>query len=90
MREKFYRVCIMQIDYALILSAGKGTRMGEVGKLLPKPLWPIFHKTLLELQVEYCLELGIKKIFINTHYLAESIRNFLFEKKMAGYGDRTF
>lgn len=77
MKEKFYRVCIMQIDYALILSAGMGTRMGEIGKKLPKPLWPIFSKTLLELQVDFCLEIGIKKIFINTHFLSEEIKLFI-------------
>ena len=83
MKEKFWRVCIMQIDYALILSAGKGTRMGEIGKFLPKPMWPIFNKTLLELQLKYCQELGVKKIFINTHYLAECIRSFILNNKLS-------
>lgn len=63
----------MKINYGYILSAGKGTRMGEVGKQLPKPLWPIFSKRLLDLQVEYCRELGIDNIYINIHYLADEI-----------------
>jgi mannose-1-phosphate guanylyltransferase len=67
----------MQIDYALILSAGLGTRMGEIGKQLPKVLWPVFFKTLLELQIDYCKDLGIKKIFINTHFLHDDIVEFL-------------
>ena len=72
----------MQIDYALILSAGLGTRMGEIGKKLPKALWPIFYKSLLELQVDYCHDLGIKRIFINTHFLSEEIEKFvLLDKK---------
>ncbi len=58
----------MQIDYAYILAAGKGTRMGEIGKVLPKPLWPVFEKSLLELQVDWCLSLGIKTIYINSHF----------------------
>ena len=58
-KEKSYRVYIMQIDYALILSAGLGTRMGEIGKILPKVLWPIYFKSLLELQIRYCQSLGI-------------------------------
>jgi NDP-sugar pyrophosphorylase family protein len=67
----------MQIDYALILCAGLGTRMGDIGKKLPKALWPIFSKSLLELQVDYCHDLGIKKIFINTHFLSEEIEKYL-------------
>lgn len=67
----------MQIDYALILSAGLGTRMGEIGKKLPKALWPVFYKSLLELQVDYCHDLGIDRIFINTHFLSEEIENYL-------------
>lgn len=69
----------MQIDYALILSAGLGTRMGEIGKKLPKVLWPVYFKTLLELQIRYCEDLGLKKIYINTHYLHEEIYNYLKE-----------
>ena len=69
----------MQIDYCLILSAGFGTRMGEIGKSLPKVLWPVFEKSLLELQVEYVKTLGIPKIFINLHHqkelILESVRN---------------
>jgi mannose-1-phosphate guanylyltransferase len=64
----------MQVDYALILSAGLGTRMGELGKVLPKVLWPVFSKSLLQLQIDYCQDLGIKNIYINVHYLAEDIK----------------
>jgi mannose-1-phosphate guanylyltransferase len=71
----------MQIDYALILSAGLGTRMGEIGKKLPKALWPVFYKSLLELQIDYCNDLGIKKIFINIHFLADEIKNYLKSDK---------
>lgn len=65
----------MQLDFAYILAAGKGTRMGEIGKRIPKPIWPIFEKSLLELQVAWCVELGLKKIYINAHYLADVLKN---------------
>jgi NDP-sugar pyrophosphorylase family protein len=67
----------MQIDYALILGAGLGTRMGEIGKIVPKILWPIYFKTMLELQVRYCEDLGINKIYLNTHFLHDEIINFI-------------
>jgi mannose-1-phosphate guanylyltransferase len=72
----------MQIDYALILSAGLGTRMGEIGKQIPKVLWPIYLKTMLELQIRYCEEIGVKKIFINTHFLHSEIERFLRESNL--------
>ncbi|MFA5583240.1 MAG: NTP transferase domain-containing protein, partial [Bacteriovoracaceae bacterium] len=78
----------MQIDYCLILSAGFGTRMGEIGKSLPKVLWPIFEKTLLELQVEYAKSIGAKKIFINVHHQKEQILSFC--KNKPAFEDVTF
>ncbi len=63
----------MQIDYCLILAAGFGTRMGEVGRKLPKVLWPVFEKPLLNLQVAYAKSLGIKNIFINLHFMSDEI-----------------
>lgn len=67
----------MQIDIAFILAAGMGTRMGEIGKRIPKPLWPIYQKTLLELQIDFCQEMGIGKIFINAHFMSKEIEAFL-------------
>lgn len=67
----------MQIDHALILCAGMGTRMGEIGKKLPKALWPIYFKSLLELQIDYCRGLGINRIFINTYFLGEDIEKLI-------------
>lgn len=81
-KEPPWQVYTMRVDYALILSAGMGTRMGKIGKKLPKPLWPIYFKTLLELQVNYCRALGIKKIFVNTHFLAKEIHDFVFQKEL--------
>lgn len=63
----------MKIDHCLILSAGSGTRMGAIGKVLPKILWPVFEKTLLQLQIEYAKSLGCKEIYINAHFLYEKI-----------------
>lgn len=78
----------MQIDYCLILSAGFGTRMGEIGKSLPKVLWPVFERSLLELQVEYAKNFGVKKIFINLHHQKDKILEFTKNKSI--FDDVTF
>ena len=70
-----------QIDTALLLCAGLGTRMGIIGQHLPKPLWPLFDRTILDYQIQYLRNLRIKKIFLNTHYLANQIKEYLNQTK---------
>ncbi len=71
----------MALDHVFILCAGYGTRMGEIGKILPKLLWPVFEKKMLELQVLYARSLGAKRIYLNSHFLHEQIVEFVNEKK---------
>ncbi len=66
----------MRIDHCLILAAGFGTRMGAIVEKLPKVLWPVFEKNLLELQVAYAKSLGIDKIYINLHFMGDQILEF--------------
>lgn len=70
----------MKLDKALILSAGFGTRMGEAGVLLPKPLWPIFNKRMLDVHILRLRDQGISKIYINTHHCSDLIQNFIDEQ----------
>ena len=58
---------------ALILAAGFGTRMGPIGKKLPKVMWPIFEKSLLEIQVHFARKLGYENIYINLFHQADEI-----------------
>ena len=78
----------MQIDYCLILAAGFGTRMGSIGQKLPKVLWPVFEKSLLELQVAYARSLGAKRVFINLHHMGEEIERFCQDR--AAFEDVTY
>ncbi len=56
--------------------------MGKIGQQLPKVLWPVFEKSLLELQVAYARSLGIKNIFINLHYMGEQIEEYIKSKSV--------
>ncbi len=72
----------MQINHCLIAAAGFGTRMGVIGQKLPKVLWPVFERSLLELQVAYAKSLGIPNIYINLHHMGEEIYNFCKTKSV--------
>ena len=78
----------MQIDHCLIMAAGFGTRMGKIGHKLPKVLWPVFEKSLLELQIAYARSLGAQKIYINLHFMGEQIEEFC--KSKSAFDDVTF
>ncbi len=67
----------MRIDSCLVLSAGFGTRMGELGRRFPKPLWPLFDRTLLYFQIQQALQIGCKRIYINVHHQADLIKGYV-------------
>ena len=58
---------------AVILAAGKGTRMPEITNDIPKCLIDINGKTLLERQINILLRYSIKKIYVVVGYMAKKI-----------------
>lgn len=50
----------------VILTAGSGTRLGEIGKIFPKALLPVGDGTLLELHLRVFSSLGTKLFIIVT------------------------
>ncbi len=61
---------------ALILAAGKGSRLGTIGEETPKPLLEVGGKPILARHLENCARHGVRNVLINTHHLAEKIRSF--------------
>ena len=70
----------MKVKTALILCAGLGKRLNPVTLGKPKPLLELNNVTLLENTINLIKELGIKKIFLNTFYLKDQIKNYLAVK----------
>jgi len=65
---------------AMVLAAGKGTRLQEAGPdvpALPKPLIPLGGKPVLEHNLELCARHGIREVAINLHWRPETIRDFV-------------
>lgn len=60
-----------EIKQAFVLGAGLGTRLRPLTDELPKPLVPIFQKPLITFALDHLIDIGIDKIFINTHRLPE-------------------
>jgi len=66
---------------ALLLSAGEGTRLRPITNNIPKCLVPINGKPLLEYWLENLTQAGINEFLINTHYLADQVKEFVKTSK---------
>lgn len=71
----------MRVKTAFILCAGLGKRLNPMTLQTPKPLLKLNDKTMLEKCINMILELGIKKIFLNTFHLGNQISEFIRNKK---------
>jgi dTDP-glucose pyrophosphorylase len=61
---------------AVILAAGKGTRMGDLTSDLPKPMLRVRGKPILEHILAGLIEAGVRDFFVVTGYRAEVIEQF--------------
>ncbi len=58
---------------AIILAAGFGTRLKPLTLGLPKPMFPVLNRPLLEHTLNFLSSNGIQDIIINVHHLPEKI-----------------
>lgn len=62
---------------AMILAAGKGTRLAPLTDTVPKPMLLLAGKPLIQWQVEALARAGVTEIIINLHHLGEQITDHL-------------
>ena len=60
---------------AMILAAGKGTRLGKITESIPKALVDINGKSVLQMAVEKCTASGFDDIIINVHHFADMVED---------------
>ena len=63
------------IDGALVLAAGKSTRIAGVAGGGPKPLLPIRGQAILTRNIEWLVGEGIQSVWINVHHQPDRIRD---------------
>jgi NDP-sugar pyrophosphorylase family protein len=58
---------------AMIMAAGKGTRLGKITEAIPKVLVEINGKSLLRMAAETCTRYGFEDIIVNIHHKADMV-----------------
>ena len=61
---------------AMILAAGKGTRVRPITYTMPKPMMPILQKPVMEFLLELLRQHGFDQIMVNVSHLADEIESY--------------
>ncbi|HXR13360.1 MAG TPA: NDP-sugar synthase [Solirubrobacteraceae bacterium] len=69
---------------AMVLAAGRGTRLAQLGLGVPKALVEIGGEPLLARQLRYLHANGVRRVVVNAHHLSEAIECFAREYRSAG------
>ncbi|HIK32653.1 MAG TPA: NDP-sugar synthase [Oscillatoriales cyanobacterium M59_W2019_021] len=69
---------------AMILAAGKGTRVRPITYTIPKPMIPILQKPVMEFLVELLRQHGFDQIMVNVSHLAYEIENYFRDGQRFG------
>ncbi|HLO88816.1 MAG TPA: NDP-sugar synthase [Nostocaceae cyanobacterium] len=69
---------------AMILAAGKGTRVRPITYTIPKPMIPILQKPVMEFLLELLRKHGFDQIMVNVSHLAEEIESYFRDGQRFG------
>ncbi|MBD2357824.1 NDP-sugar synthase [Tolypothrix sp. FACHB-123] len=69
---------------AMILAAGKGTRVRPITYTIPKPMIPILQKPVMEFLLELLRQHGFDQIMVNVSHLAAEIENYFRDGQRFG------
>lgn len=69
---------------AVIMAGGKGTRIASLNSSIPKPLFPIAGKPVLEHEIEFLKRQGITDIILTVGHLAEQICSYFGNGSLFG------
>ena len=69
---------------AMILAAGKGTRVQPITHVIPKPMIPILQKPVMEFLLELLKEHKFTEVMVNVSHLAEEIENYFRDGQRFG------
>ena len=72
------------IDKALILAAGKGTRMWPLTDNTPKPLLPLGGIPIIKRQIDELKKVGVENVYVLIGYQMKEISDFLGSGKEHG------
>ena len=69
---------------AMVLAAGKGTRVRPITYTIPKPMIPIMQKPVMEFLLELLRQHGFSQVMVNVSHLANEIEGYFRDGQRFG------
>jgi aminoglycoside/choline kinase family phosphotransferase/GTP:adenosylcobinamide-phosphate guanylyltransferase len=66
---------------AMVLAAGKGTRMAPLTNTIPKPLVKVAGRSLIDHMLDRLVEAGAERAVVNVHHFADQMESHLAVRK---------
>jgi MurNAc alpha-1-phosphate uridylyltransferase len=64
-------------DTAMVLCAGRGSRLAPLTDTVPKPLVPVGGAPILDRTLDHLARAGVRRVVLNAHYLGDRIAEHL-------------
>lgn len=64
-------------ETAMVLCAGRGTRMAPLTDTVPKPMVPVCGVPIVDRAMDHLARAGVKRVVVNAHYRADQIADHL-------------
>jgi dTDP-glucose pyrophosphorylase len=62
-------------NWAVVMAGGRGDRLGDVTRTVPKPMLPVAGRPILERIVLHLVGSGIRRIYLSVNYMGEVIED---------------
>lgn len=69
-----------KIKRAMVMAAGKGTRMQPLTNTMPKPLVPFMGRPLIDHVLDRLEEAGIEEVIVNSHHFADMLEAHVLKR----------
>ncbi len=70
-----------KVKIGVIPAAGEGKRIGYIGRILPKPLLPVYDKPIIQIVMENMKKFGVEEVYIPVYHQKEKFRTYFQENK---------
>lgn len=61
---------------AVVLAAGRGTRLGPLTESLPKPMLPVGGRPVVDHLLDLLRRAGVREVFMNLHHRGEALSGY--------------